>query len=73
MGFLNTFAQLSGASALLVSGYLGIALSSAPGNALAEYQGIWLVGIVGCVIAAFGGIVISLATKKHKIAVPVRG
>jgi hypothetical protein len=25
MGFLNTFAQLSGATALLISGYLGIA------------------------------------------------
>jgi len=73
MGFLNTFAQFSGASALLMSGYLGIALSSAPGNALAEYRGIWLVGIVGCVITAFGGILISLVTRKHRILVPLRG
>src|SRR3989449_10940481 len=73
MGFLNTFAQFSGASALLVSGYLGIALSSTPGNALAEYRGIWLVGIVGCVITAFGGILISLATRRNKILVALRG
>ena len=73
MGFLNTFAQLSGASALLISGYLGIALSATPGNAIAEYRGIWLVGIAGCIVTAAGGIVISLATKRHKIFVPLRG
>ena len=66
MGFLNTFAQLSGATALLISGYLGIALNSAPGNTLEEYRGIWLVGITGCVIAAGAGILISLVTRKHK-------
>ena len=65
MGFLNTFAQLSGATALLISGYLGIALNSAPGNTLEEYRGIWLVGIVGCVIAAFGGIAISLVSARR--------
>ena len=73
MGFLNTFAQFSGASALLVSGYLGIALSSAPGNALAEYRGIWLVGIVGCVITAFGGIGLSLWQRPREARVRVAG
>jgi MFS family permease len=57
MGFLNTFAQLSGATALLISGYLGIALNSAPGNTLEEYRGIWLVGIVGCLVTAVLGTV----------------
>ena len=66
MGFLNTFAQLSGATALLISGYLGIALNTAPGNTLEEYHGICLVGIVGCVVSALGVIVISLATKGTK-------
>ena len=60
MGFLNTFAQLSGATALLLSGYLGIALNSSPGNALQEYRGIWLVGIVGCLLSASIGIAISM-------------
>lgn len=59
MGFLNTFAQLSGATALLISGYLGIALNSTPGNTLEEYRGIWLVGIVGCLGAAVLGVLLS--------------
>jgi len=68
MGFLNTFAQLSGATALLVSGYLGIALNSAPGNTIEEYRGIWLVGIVGCLATATIGVGILLATKIRKPA-----
>jgi len=63
MGFLNTFAQLSGATALLISGYLGIALSSAPGNTLEEYRGIWLVGIVGCLVTAVIGSLLPLAAR----------
>src|SRR5438094_4285348 len=59
MGFLNTFAQLSGATALLISGYLGIALNSTPGNTLEEYRGIWLVGLIGCLGTAVIGIVLS--------------
>jgi MFS family permease len=74
MGLLNTFAQLSGATALLISGYLGIALSSAPGNALEEYRGIWLVGFTGCVGAAILGVVLErmVSLRKHAVenAVP---
>ena len=67
MGFLNTFAQLSGATALLISGYLGIALSSAPGNTLEEYRGIWLVGIVGCLATAvIGSLLPSLAGVANR-------
>jgi MFS family permease len=67
MGFLNTLAQLLGATALALSGYLGIALSSAPGNALEEYRGIWLVGIVGCVVTSVAGITLSFATRGTKV------
>ena len=67
MGFLNTLAQLSGATALLISGYLGIALNSAPGNTLEEYRGIWLVGIAGCIVTAVAGITCSIATKGRKV------
>jgi sugar phosphate permease len=42
MGFVNMVAQLAGATSLAASGYMGIALSGAGGNSLAEYQGIWL-------------------------------
>src|SRR5262249_58216692 len=65
MGFLNTFAQLSGATALFISGYLGIALNSAPGNTLEEYRGIWLVGIVGCIGTAFAGILLSRVASRR--------
>jgi len=63
MGFLNTFTQLAGATALLVSGYLGIALNSTPGNGLEEYRGIWLVGMVGCLLTASTGIVMSVLSR----------
>jgi sugar phosphate permease len=63
MGFLNTIAQLSGATALAISGYVGIALSSTPGNTLEEYRGIWLVGIIGCVGTALAGILFSVRER----------
>ncbi|HEY2381370.1 MAG TPA: MFS transporter [Terriglobia bacterium] len=63
MGFLNTFAQLAGATALLISGYLGIALNSIPGNTLEEYRGIWLVGIAGCLLTAVTGACVPFAAK----------
>jgi sugar phosphate permease len=69
MGFLNTFAQLSGATALLISGYLGIALNSSPGNTLEEYRGIWLVGMVGCVGAAALGMLLSSTILLRRRAI----
>src|SRR5437667_1021383 len=66
MGFLNTFAQLAGATALLISGYLGIALNSSPGNTLQEYRGIWLVGMIGCVGAAVFGVLLSKITSHRQ-------
>jgi MFS transporter, OPA family, sugar phosphate sensor protein UhpC len=73
MGFVNMVAQLGGASALLLSGYLGIALSSNPGNALAEYRGIWLVGLTCCAATAAGGIVLSLWERTREARVRVIG
>jgi MFS family permease len=66
MGLVNTVAQFSGATALLISGYLGIALNSAPGNTLEEYRGIWLVGITGCLTTAVAGATIALTGKGTK-------
>jgi hypothetical protein len=48
--FANTLAQLSGATALAVSGYVGISLNAQPGNPLAEYRGIWMSAVVGMTI-----------------------
>ena len=50
--FCNTMAQLSGATALAVSGYVGISLNAQPGNALTEYRGIWLSGVAGMAVMA---------------------
>src|SRR5262245_5401252 len=65
MGVLNMVAQFSGALALTLSGFLGVALSTT-GNALDEYRGIWLVGTVGCIATAFIGIAISYFAKSRK-------
>jgi hypothetical protein len=43
-------AQLSGATALAVSGYVGISLNAQPGNALTEYRGIWLSAVAGMAV-----------------------
>ena len=65
MGVLNTFAQASGATALAVSGYLGIALSSSPGNTLQEYRGIWMVGIAGSLGTAAAGMLLAYWVRRR--------
>lgn len=68
MGFLNTIAQLAGATALAISGYIGIALSSvAVKNSLQEYRGIWLVGMVGCLGTAALGLIISYMVRQPAV------
>jgi sugar phosphate permease len=64
MGFVNTWAQLCGATALALSGYMGIALSTEAGNSLEEYRGIWLVGMGGCLLAAGLGVILSYAVWR---------
>ncbi|MBI4474036.1 MAG: MFS transporter [Acidobacteria bacterium] len=68
MGFLNTFAQLAGATALAMSGWIGIALSSTAGNSLDEYRGIWLVAIAGCLITVVVGLGLSVIVRRAKAA-----
>jgi MFS family permease len=60
--FANTLAQLSGATALAVSGYIGITLNAQPGNAIAEYRGIWLSAVFGMTLMAIlaGGAYVAL-------------
>ena len=72
MGVLNMVAQFSGALALTVSGYLGVALSTT-GNALDEYRGIWLVGIVGCIGTAAIGLAIAYVLKTRMRSASVFG
>lgn len=61
--FTNMVAQLSGATALAVSGYIGISLASQPGNALTEYRGIWLSGLAGMGIMTTLGLACYLAIR----------
>jgi MFS family permease len=70
MGFVNTWAQLCGATALAVSGYMGIALSASAGNALEEYRGIWMVGMAGCLLTAGLGIILSYFVWRKEVQAP---
>jgi sugar phosphate permease len=65
MGVVNMVAQFSGALALSTSGYVGIALSTR-GNILDEYRGIWLVGVVGCLVSAGAGLALSHVAKRRQ-------
>ena len=70
VAFVNMMGQFSGASVLAASGYLGIALSSQAGNALAEYRGIWLSGMVGVASFTALGALIHLALKLGWLSNP---
>jgi NNP family nitrate/nitrite transporter-like MFS transporter len=61
--FANTLGQFSGATVLAASGYVGISLNTQPGNALTEYRGIWLSGLVGMAIMATLGTAAYVALK----------
>jgi hypothetical protein len=55
--FANTTAQFSGATALAVSGYVGVSLNATPGNALTDYRGIWLSGMAGMILMTVLGVI----------------
>jgi hypothetical protein len=58
VAFVNMLAQLSGATMLAVSGYVGLALNTTPGNSLTEYRGIWIAALVSvAVLTAAGGLI----------------
>jgi MFS family permease len=68
--FANTMAQLSGATALAVSGYVGISLNAQPGNALTEYRGIWLSAVVGMSVMAILAIGAYVALRNGWVTRP---
>src|SRR6266850_2600692 len=68
--FANTLAQFSGATALAISGYVGISLNSQPGNALGDYRGIWLSGMVGMLIMAILGATMYVVVRRQRGAAP---
>jgi MFS family permease len=62
--FANTMAQLSGATALALSGYVGISMNAQPGNAVTEYRGIWLSAAVGMAIMTVLSISAQVAVRN---------
>lgn len=53
--FMNTVGQIMGATALAVSGYIGMGLSAGSTGSLNEYQGIWLSGMAWIVALTVAG------------------
>jgi MFS family permease len=70
VGFVNMVAQLCGATALAVSGYLGVALSAEVGNGLDEYRGIWLAGMGAVALLTALGALMALALRMGWSARP---
>ena len=66
MSFVNTVAQLLGATALAASGYVGVSLGSQAGHGLAEYRGVWLTAMAGTGITALAGTVMHLLLARGR-------
>ena len=64
--FANTMGQFSGATALAVSGYVGVSLNAQPGNALTDYRGIWLSGMVGMILMTVLGVTCFVVAKAGR-------
>jgi sugar phosphate permease len=68
-GFVNMVAQLAGATALAGSGYLGVFMGSGQSGALAEYQGVWLSGVLMVTLATAIGVGIYLTQRSRTASV----
>jgi sugar phosphate permease len=64
--FMNTVGQLMGATALAVSGYIGVGLNGGAKDSLDDYQGIWLSGIAWIVALMIAGSVAYYLGVKHR-------
>ena len=69
-GFVNMVAQLAGATALAGSGYLGVFMGSGDTDALAEYQGVWMSGVIMVSVATAIGSAIYLGMRGRETAAP---
>lgn len=64
VSFVNTVAQLLGATALAASGYVGVSLGSQAGHDLSEYRGVWLTAMAGTGITALIGTMIHVGLAR---------
>ena len=55
LGWINMMGQLAGAMALLVSGYVGMALSADINSPLSEFTGIWYLAMACCAVGTLCG------------------
>jgi hypothetical protein len=62
--------QFIGATALAVSGYVGISMNAQPGNALMDYRGIWLSSLIGMAILTTLGTAGYVALRTGWAAAP---
>jgi MFS family permease len=67
-GFINMCGQLVGATSLAWSGYLGIRLGGGDTGPLAEYQGVWLSGVLTVSVTTAIGAGIYLTKLKTQNA-----
>jgi MFS family permease len=65
--FMNTVGQLIGATALAVSGYIGVGLNPGAKNSLDEYQGIWLSGVAWVVALALLGSLLYYVAQRPAV------
>jgi MFS family permease len=71
-GFVNMVAQLAGATALAGSGYVGVFMGGGQTDALAEYRGVWMSGVLAVSLTTAIGIGIYLALRSQVGRVPQR-
>ena len=64
VSFMNTLAQLAGATALAVSGYVGVSLGSQAGHGLSEYRGVWLTAMVAVGVMTTVGAIVHVALAR---------
>lgn len=67
-GFINMVAQLAGATSLAASGYVGVFMGGGDADPLAEYQGVWLSGVLTVTVAAAVGTGIYLMLRSRAAA-----
>ena len=72
MSFVNTVAQLYGATALAVSGYVGVSMGAEAGHGLAEYRGVWLTAMAGTGATALAGAIMHVMLARGAARVTVR-
>ena len=70
-GFINMCGQLVGATSLAVSGYVGVALRGSDTGPLAEYQGVWLSGVITVTLMTALGTAIYLTRRQPAATVHV--